>query len=222
MVHFKRQINVQVSPGTSKTITVSPSQLVSIDASGNGSLTITFATSVPQSLSSFATSSNTVTIPVIGKVSLVLSNVSKIVVSGALAVKIDEQVQGILVTPSQIKIDVPSFSNISVSVSNNSIASVTIDGQPVGPVNVINVGFEPITFVGSGVSFSVQDYDPITGLPVGQPVAVNLPSGTSESEYPTGSQILSSRTGYIIITNISGSGYFHIFRVKPPIIMGLE
>jgi len=220
MVHFRREINVQVSPGTSQTITISPSQLVSIDASGNGSLTITFATSVPQSLSSFATSSNTVTIPVIGKVSLVLSNVSKIVVSGALAVKIDEQVQGILVTPSQIKIDVPSFSNISVSVSNNSIASVTIDGQPVGPVNVINVGFEPITFVGSGVSFSVQDYDPITGLPVGQPVAVNLPSGTSESEYPTGSQILSSRTGYIIITNVSGSGYFYIFKVKPPIITG--
>jgi hypothetical protein len=221
MVHFRREINVQVSPGTSQTITISPSQLVSIDASGNGSLTITFAVPVPQSLSSFVTSSNTVTIPVIGKVSLVLSNVSKIVVSGALAVKIDEQVQGILVTPSQIKIDVPSFSNISVSVSNNSIASVTIDGQPVGPVNVINVGFEPITFVGSGVSFSVQDYDPITGLPVGQPVAVNLPSGTSESEYPTGSQILSSRTGYIIITNVSGSGYFYIFKVKPPIIMGL-
>jgi len=215
MVNFKRQINVQVSPGTSKTITVSPSQLVSIDASGNGSLTITFATSVPQSLSSFATSSNTVTIPVIGKVSLVLSNVSKIVVSGALAVKIDEQVQGILVTPGQIKAEVPSFSSISASVSNNSITSVTIDGQPVGPVNVINVGFEPITFVGSGVSFSVQDYDPITGLPVGQPVAVNLPSGTSESEYPTGSQILASRTGYIIITNISGTGYFNIFRVKP-------
>jgi hypothetical protein len=215
MVHFKRQINVQVSPGTSKTITVSPSQVVSIDASGNGSLTITFATSVPQSLSSFATSSNTVTIPVIGKVSLVLSNVSKIVVSGALAVKIDEQVQGILVTPGQIKAEVPSFSSILVSVSNNSITSVTIDGQPVGPVNVIHVGFEPITFVGSSVSFSVQDYDPITGLPVGQPVAVNLPSGTSESEYPTGSQILSSRTGYIIITNISGTGYFHIFRVKP-------
>ena len=215
MVHFKQQINVQVSPGTSKTITVSPSQLISIDASGNGSLTITFAISVPQSLSSFATSSNTVTIPVIGKVSLVLSNVSKIIVSGALEVKIDEQVQGILETPSQIKVEVPSFSNISVSVSNNSIASVTINGQPVGPVNVINVGFEPITFVGSGVSFSVQDYDPITGLPVGQPVAVNLPSGTSESEYPTGSQILSSRTGYIIITNVSGSGYFYIFKVKP-------
>jgi len=206
---------VQVSPGTSQTITVSPSQLISIDASGNGSLTITFAISVPQSLSSFATSSNTVTIPVIGKVSLVLSNVSKIIVSGALAVKIDEQVQGILVTPGQIKAEVPSFSSILVSVSNNSITSVTIDGQPVGPVNVIHVGFEPITFVGSGVSFSVQDYDPITGLPVGQPVAVNLPSGTSESEYPTGSQILSSRTGYIIITNISGTGYFHIFRVKP-------
>ena len=109
MVHFRREINVQVSPGTSQTITISPSQLVSIDASGNGSLTITFAVPVPQSLSSFVTSSNTVTIPVIGKVSLVLSNVSKIVVSGALAVKIDEQVQGILVTPSQIKIDVPSF-----------------------------------------------------------------------------------------------------------------
>jgi len=215
MVHFRREINVQVSPGTSQTITVSPSQLISIDASGNGSLTITFAISVPQSLSSFATSSNTVTIPVIGKVSLVLSNVSKIIVSGALAVKIDEQVQGILVTPGQIKAEVPSFSSILVSVSNNSITSVTIDGQPVGPVNVIHVGFEPITFVGSGVSFSVQDYDPITGLPVGQPVAVNLPSGTSESEYPTGSQILSSRTGYIIITNISGTGYFHIFRVKP-------
>ena len=215
MVYVKRQINVQVSPGTPQTITVSPSQLVSIDASGNGSLTITFVTSVPQSLSSFATSSNTVTIPVIGKVSLVLSNVSKIIVSGALEVKIDEQVQGILETPSQIKVEVPSFSNISVSVSNNSIASVTINGQPVGPVNVINVGFEPITFVGSGVSFSVQDYDPITGLPVGQPVAVNLPSGTSESEYPTGSQILSSRTGYIIITNVSGSGYFYIFKVKP-------
>ena len=220
MVHFRREINVKVSPGTSQTITISPSQLVSIDASGNGSLTITFAVLVPQSLSSFATSFNTVTIPVIGRVSLVLSNVTKIVASGTLAVKIKEQVQGILVTPSQIKIDVPSFSNISVSVSNNSIASVTIDGQPVGPVNVINVGFEPITFVGSGVSFSVQDYDPITGLPVGQPVAVNLPSGTSESEYPTGSQILSSRTGYIIITNISGSGYFYIFRVKPPIITG--
>jgi hypothetical protein len=215
MVHFKRQINVQVSPGTSKTITVSPSQLISIDASGNGSLTITFATSIPQSLSSFATSSNTVTIPVIGKVSLVLSNVSEIVVSGSLVVKINEQVQGILETPSQIKVEVPSFSNISVSVSNNSITSVTIDGQPVGPVNVIHVGFEPITFVGSGVSFYVQDYDPITGLPAGQPIAVNLPSGTSESEYPSGSQILSSRTGYIIITNVSGSGYFYIFKAKP-------
>jgi len=215
MVHFKRQINVQVSPGTPKTITVSPSQLVSIDASGNGSLTITFATSVPQSLSSFATSSNTITIPVIGKVSLVLSNVSKIVVSGAVVVKIDEKVQGILETPSQIKVEVPSFSNISVSVSNNSITSVAIDGQPVGPVNVIHVGFEPITFVGSGVSFNVQDYDPITGLPAGQPIAVNLPSGTSEAEYPSGSQILSSRTGYIIITNVSGSGYFYIFRAKP-------
>ena len=220
MVHFRHEINIQVTQTSPQTITVNPTQLVNIEANGNGTITITFATTVPQPLSQFAVSNNQVKIPVVGEVQLRLLGVTNISASGNLNINVQEQAQGILEIPAQIQTKLPQVQNvISVQVTNNTIQNVTVDGQPIPPTNIIHVGFEPITFVGYNVSFVVQDYDPITNLPAGSPLQVNLQGSSSvEAEYPTGSTVLASRTGFIVISNITGSGYFHIFRVKPAVL----
>lgn len=215
MVHFRRQFDIQVVTGKTQTVSVNPTQVVKIKAEGNGTLTITFATQVPQQLSQFVTAQNQVTIPVVGEIKLTLFGVSSITVTGNVVVHVTEEAHGVLQV--QPEVEVSDIQNtVTVQVSNNTITSVISKGQQLPPVNIIHVGFEPITFAGSGVSFTVQDYDPVTGVPAGPPIQVNLIGSSSyEAEYPTGSTVLESRTGFIIISNISGTGYFHIFKAKP-------
>ena len=217
MVHFIRQIKVSITPTSApQTIPVDPATQVEIHAEGNGTLVITFARSVPSQVAQFAVANNQVKIPVVGEIKLVLYGVANITVSGNLEVEIKTRAFGVLEVPSQVEVKLPQVENtISVQVSNGTITNVVSGGSQVPPSQIIHVGFDPITFVGSGVSFSVQDYDPISGQPAGAPITVNL-TGTSqyEAEYPSGSTIIRSRTGYIYISNLQGSGYFYIFKMK--------
>ena len=216
MVHFLHEVNVQTSQTTPQTINVNPTEQVTIKAEGNGVIVITFARTVPQPLSQFATSNNQVKIPVTGEVKLTLYGVSSITFSGAMNVKIEQKALGVIEVPSKIEVKLPQIENVvTVQVSNGTITNVVSNGSQVPASQIIHVGFDPITFVGSGVSFTVQDYDPITGQPAGSPISVNL-TGTSqyEAEYPAGSTIIRSRTGFIYISNLQGSGYFYIFRMK--------
>jgi len=214
MVNIKKVINVVVTPNTtgsqSNTITINPTQSIDIHAAGNGFLIITFSSNIPSELQQFAVSSNSVKIPVIGEIDITLNNVTSIQPEGVLNLKIEESPNGII--PKPVELPKTLEQTIFVQVSNGSITNVSVKGSQLQNLNIIPVGKDPFTIVGQGVSFTIQDYDPITQMPVSPSIFVNLPSSTTtEFEFPSGSTIIASRTGVIMISNITGSGYFYIF-----------
>jgi len=214
MVNTKKVINVVVTPDTtnsqSNVITINPTQSIEIHAAGKGFLSITFSNNIPSELQQFAVSSNSVKIPVIGELDITLNNVTSIQPEGVLNLKIVESPNGIVRT--HVKLPKIFEHTISVQVSNGSITNVGVKGSQLSNLNIIPVGKNPFTIVGQGVSFTIQDYDPITQMPVSPSIFVNLPSSTTtEFEFPSGSTVIASRTGVIMISNISGSGYFYIF-----------
>jgi hypothetical protein len=214
MVNIKKVINVVVTPSTtgsqSNAITINPTQSIDIHAAGNGFLIITFSNNIPSELQQFAVSSNSVKIPVIGEIDITLNNVTSIQPEGVLNLKIEESPNGIVQT--HVKLPKIFEHTIFVQVSNGSLTNVSVKGSQLQNLNIIPVGKDPFTIVGQGVSFTIQDYDPITQMPVSPSIFVNLPSSTTtEFEFPSGSTIIASRTGVIMISNITGSGYFYIF-----------
>ena len=217
MVSIKKVVNVVVNPSTTSSqnniITINPTQSIEIHASGNGSLVITFSSNIPSELQQFAITSSSVNIPVIGEIDLTLNNVISIQPEGVLNLKIEESPNGIVQT--HVKLPKMLENIISVQISNGSITNVSINGNQIPNLNIIPVGKDPFTIVGQGVSFTIQDYDPITQLPVSPAISVNLPSSTTtEFEFPNGSSIIASRTGVIMISNINGTGYFYIFPIN--------
>ncbi len=217
MVSIKKVVNVVVNPSTTSSqnniITINPTQSIEIHAAGNGSLVITFSSNIPSELQQFAITSSSVNIPVIGEIDLTLNNVISIQPEGVLNLKIEESPNGIVQT--HVKLPKMLENIISVQISNGSITNVSINGNQIPNLNIIPVGKDPFTIVGQGVSFTIQDYDPITQLPVSPAISVNLPSSTTtEFEFPNGSSIIASRTGVIMISNINGTGYFYIFPIN--------
>jgi len=217
MVNTKKVINVVVTPDTtnsqSNVITINPTQSIEIHVAGKGFLVITFSSNIPSELQQFAVSSNSVKIPVIGELDITLNNLTSIQPEGVLNLKITESPNGIVQT--HVKLPKIFEHTISVQVSNGSITNVGVKDGQLPNLNIIPVGKDPFTIVGQGVSFTIQDYDPITQMPVSPSVFVNLPSSTTtEFEFPSGSTIISSRTGVIMISNITGSGYFYIFPAR--------
>jgi len=217
MVSIKKVVNVVVNPSTTSSqnniITINPTQSIEIHASGNGSLVITFSSNIPSELQQFAITSSSVNIPVIGEIDLTLNNVISIQPEGVLNLKIEESPNGIVQT--HVKLPKMLENIISVQISNGSITNASINGNQIPNLNIIPVGKDPFTIVGQGVSFTIQDYDPITQLPVSPAISVNLPSSTTtEFEFPNGSSIIASRTGVIMISNINGTGYFYIFPIN--------
>jgi len=197
-----------VSGTTPQIITVPPGSAVNIHAHGQGTITITFSTTPPSSLAQF-TSGNTVTIPVIGELVLNgLTGVSQISFTGNLSVNVEQRAVGLIQIAPEIK--KPVHSNISLTISSGTISAATVDNETSAPINILFVDSANIAFSGSGVSFAVSDYDPLANAPTGVPINVNL-TGTGLSEYPSGSTLLQSRTGYIILSNITGTGTVNIY-----------
>jgi hypothetical protein len=214
MVNTKKVINVVITRDTTgsqnNTITINPTQSIEIHAAGNGFLVITFSNNIPSELQQFAVSPNSVKIPVIGELDMSLSNVTSILPEGVLNLKIEESPNGII--PKPVKLPKIFEHTIFVQVSNGSLTNAIVKGSQIQNLNIIPVGKDPFVIVGQGVSFTIQDYDPITQMPVSPSIFVNLPSSTTtEFEFPSGSTIIASRTGVIMMSNITGTGYFYIF-----------
>jgi len=211
MVHAKERQEITVTQSSPQTFAPSPGSAINIHVHGMGSVTIQFSSAPPTSLQEFVTSNNTVVIPVVGELEIEkLTNVTSITFQGNLKVNIETHAIGVINV--QAKVNLKTHKYINVSVSNDSISSVVINGQPSVVQSVFYVGDRNIAFVGSGVSFTVSDYDPVTNSPAGTSITVNLVTQSGEAEYPpTGSTLLKSRTGYIYLSNFQGSGTFNIF-----------
>lgn len=224
-IPLRRHITISPPGSSTKIITVNPAETVEIDAEGQGTLTIQFVgQNIPSPLQPFVSTSNPriVTIPVNGEVKLILTGVTEIQVTGNVEVKIKAQFSGI-VTLSAPKVSINENHVVSVQVSNGNITSMTHNNQHLPITKIIKVGFDPITFVGYGVQLIVQDFDPVSGNPVSPQYTIDLSNGTSSNpiEYPSGGTLLASRTGYIYISNISGSGQFSIFKAVPKVSVGI-
>lgn len=205
----------------SKTITkltqVSPSNRLHITAHGIGYLEVTFATSIPPQFSQYAISSNTIEIPVTGSLTLELIGASAINPINVVT-NVEEQhssLASINITP--VAIEQKSVKNVSISVSSSSVSSIVQDNVSVPPSQtlVFYVGNKNIQFAGYGVSFTVQDYDPKAAVPAGNAVSINLTNGSStnfaEAPANAGIEVLKSYTGYIILSNFSGTGTVNLF-----------
>jgi len=207
MPNFKKILSNLV---TSSAISTDPTASLTIEANGVGQLQITFGTSVPPSLQQYATSSNTVVIPVQG--SLKLSGLNGVInVSPVnVTVNVSQQLTGIIntvpaISPKKVK-------HVSVTVSNGTITSLIQDGNQVTPPTqlIYYTGFGAVQLSGYGVSLTISDYDPIAGVPTGEQIPVTLVGSTSQyaEAFTT---IHRSATGFIILQNISGTGQFDIF-----------
>ena len=211
MVHAKETQQITVTQSSPQTFTPSPGSTINIHVYGVGSVTIQFSSAPPTSLQGSVTSNNTVVMPVVGELQIEnVTNVTSITFQGNLKVNVETRAIGVINVEPQVNLE--THKQISVSVSSGSISSVVINEQPSVAQSVFYVGDKDITFVGSGVSFTVSDYDPVNNSPAGTSITVNLVTQSREAEYPpTGSTLLQSRTGYIYLSNFQGSGTFNIF-----------
>jgi len=137
-----------------------------------------------------------------------LTGVSQISFTGNLSVNVEQRAVGLIQIAPEIK--QPVHNNISLTISSGTISAATVDNETSAPTNILFVDSANITFSGSGVSFTVSDYDPLANAPTGVPINVDL-TGTGLSEFPSDGTILQSRTGYIILTNITGTGTMNIY-----------
>jgi len=212
-MHYSHNISILKSTST---LTTSPANSLLLDANGTGYLEITFATTIPPQYTQYAISSNTIKIPVYGHVSLSLKGVTSVTPVDVI-VQAEEHYSSLIGTPVGTSVIQKPFKTVSIAISSNSVTSIAHDGVSAPPVQspIFYVGGSSIQFVGYGVTFTVQDYDPIAGVPAGNPTTISLTSGSSSSlaEAPSnnGVAIMRSYTGYIILSNFSGSGIVDLF-----------
>lgn len=199
----------------STSLKISPASKIHLVVNGVGYLEITFATEVPVSLAQYKISSNTVKIPVFGGLSLDLTNVVSIKPVGVVA-QLEEHYSGVAGVTA-VKVSHKLIKHILLNISSNSVTNIQLDENQVPPVQnpVFFVGDANIEFVGYGVSFNVQDYDPLSQVPAGNAVYIDLTNGSStnfaEAPANAGIQILKSYTGFIMLSNFNGTGVVHIF-----------
>ena len=202
---------------TSSPTTIPPNLSLHIIAVGVGSITLKFASSIPSSLSQFAVSgsNNMVTIPVYGKLILDVKGVISVIPNNVV-LSITQHLQTLSEVIPQAQFNANVVDNVSISVNNNTVSSVLHDNVPIPIPNtlVYFVASKKIQFVGYGVTFTVSDYDPINKVPAGNPLTIQLNgTQTNFAEAPSNDGIYKteSYTGYIIISNISGTGQMNLF-----------
>ena len=209
MPNFNKLLSELLS---STQVNVNPTAATTIEANGVGKLQITFATSVPPSLQQYAVSSDTVVIPVNGK--LKISDLVGVLTITPInvTVKAKQQLTGIINITPTIQHTKPK--HVSVQVTNNTISAIIQDGEKIPPPStpplIYYTGFGAVQLAGYGVSLTIGDYDPIANVPAGNQIPVTL-SGSTTQYGEAFSTIHRSSTGYIIIQNISGSGQFDLF-----------